>query len=359
MFFASDFSWGSSYGPSCICLGQRVLTPSGWEGLGNLIARHRAGHRVEVVITDHITGEKRASPVLLALETVARSTRLTLEDGRSVELTDGHAVPAERPVGDEWGPHGGTLGLRRVNLHPAHVRAYCRARRFKSDEELQDIATTAWQTSGRIIHHEKVEWAANVAEWAQRWAPIAVGDIIDGSPVTAVERLGLQNAARLAAADLGWLSISQRGNSREFRVGQRLHEYEGSWGIAPVRMRDDGDRIEIGELTAALVSPLIWGPTWDYGLVCQLSGTAVDVVHYRREGGPKAYHFVGPVAGALKWSETEAAYRWGYAEPRARRWAGGLRIREDVTDTLRPLARTRRQTGPEATADKARARKAG
>lgn len=175
-----------------------------------------------------------------------------------------------------------------------------------------------------------------------------------------MERLGLQNAARLAAADLGWLSISQRGDPRGFRVGQRLHEYEGSWGVAPVKMKDDGDRVEIGEIESVLVSPLLWGSGWDYGKAWRLSGTTVDVVEWRRDGdGPRAHHFVGPVAGALKWSETEAAYRWGYTEPRERRWSRGVRVSEDVTDTLRPVARRRTASGTGTVAGAARTRKAG
>lgn len=317
MSYFSGYFFPSSFGPSCIVEGQAIETPSGWEGISNLLRRFKAGQRVEVLITDHITGEQSSSPLIFGLQTMAKATRLILEDGRVVDLTDGHAVPSTPNTGDEplaaW---GGILPTRRVNLPECAERAYARDFRFAKEEYLQEIFRIPY---GRIISHGEPEEAYRRAqpEWVDRWAPLAIGDEVDGSPIRSIERIGNQLAARIAPVDLGWVLVRNPAGSAPVRVGTRLHEYPGSW-------------VQNG---AVFTNPLNWGAIHD---VYAASRERDNVPSWEFDAQRRRYCITnGPTAWALEENETEIAYAHGYLAARAARAARGIRIPEDKTDTLR------------------------
>lgn len=323
-YYSSGF-YSTYYGPSCIVEGQAIETPSGWQGVGNLLNRFAAGHRVEILVTDHITGEQFSSPLLLGLRTWAKATRLTLEDGRVVDLTDGHAVPSTPNTGDlPLTEKGGVLPTRRVNLPECSERAHAREFRFAEEEYLQWIFQIK---SGRIVSHGMPEtaYARGRPDWKDRWSPLAVGDEVDGTPVRSIERIGSQPAARVAPAHIGWVTVRNQHGSAPVRVGTRLHEYPGSY--------TQGGRI--------YTNPLQWGAIHDWydarGYAdaepsCEFS------VHSQRNIIKN-----GPMAWAFRQNESEAAYAQGYLAARAARAARGIRIPEDLTDKLRLMPPERRR----------------
>lgn len=323
-YFSSEFC-STYWHPSCIVEGQAIETPSGWEGVGNLLNRFAAGHRVEILVTDHVTNEQFASPLLFGLRTWAKATRLSLEDGRVVDLTDGHAVPSTPNTGDlPLTEKGGILPTRRVNLPECSERAHAREYRFAKEEYLQWIFQLR---GGQIVCRGTAEsaHARTLPQWQDRWAPIAVGDEVDGSPIRSIERIGSQPAARIAPAHIGWVTVRNQHGSAPVRVGTRLHEYHGSF--------TQGGRI--------YTNPLQWGAIHDW------YDTRYDAdAEPSCELSIRSQRYIiknGPMAWAFEQNESGAAYAQGYLAARAARTARGIRILEDLTDTLRLMPPERRR----------------
>lgn len=309
--------------PSCIVERQAIETPSGWEGVSNLLSRFAAGHRVEILVTDHVTNEQFASPLLFGLSTWAKATRLTLADGRVVDLTDGHAVPSTPNTGDrplaEW---GGVLPTRRVNLPECSERAHAREFKFITAKKYSALRANR---GGRVRSYRTAEipFYRQEPEWKDRWAPIAVGDEVDGTPVRSIERIGSQPAARVAPAHIGWVTVRNLSGPTPVRVGTRLHEYTGSFV--------QGGRI--------FTNPLQWEATGDAYNIEQNTEPDYGFCAIRK----RVCITNGPLAWAFEAKESAAAYAQGYLAARAARTARGVRIPEDETDTLRLMPPERRR----------------
>lgn len=212
--------WAASYEPSCIVVGQSIQTSRGWMEVGELCRQWAAGVPVRLMV------DGAPADVVLALATSSRARRITLADGRSVELTGSHALPSGQD-----GYHDGCtvvaarfvaarpprrppvlIGSLTIYRHPDGRVAFRNGAAIPTDRGyiIRD---------GPLLDRDGV---CREPEWLDRFRPIAVGDEVDGSIVVRVDDLGVCAAVRIATSEFGWLAL--RTAAGPVRVGQRWHE---------------------------------------------------------------------------------------------------------------------------------------
>lgn len=288
------------WGPSCVCTGQALRTPNGYEGVENVLRRWAAGHRVELDV------DGAPGIVVFAMETWARSYELRLADGRSVRLTGGHAVPSGEDTAFE-GPHGErarVLGMRWVHLTRPPVAPHLQVRGttlyWASDGlRFADGHLASFKGSRLIDDHAWILGDPEAeAEYALRFAPIATGDEVDGSAVVEVVPLGSVPAVRIATDRMGWLSV--RSPAGDVRVGQRQHEY------ADLFYEQDAEFI---------FTPFTWRPRAQLWAVEGQEATHMSFI-YRREdqsyqdGGSQLFRLCRRLEAA-RYVECRPIREWG------------------------------------------------